>query len=220
MPLPKDIVFDSDKRRRAIYDGLTSYNPVLAGLYKSAIRNFKTPAYKGEERARLAIIGNSMREVMNALASVIGDSSPGKEKVRPEKLLRDLPGKLALFPDLSLKQDIDYIPVPKDAALLIAEVVDASSQETMNVREDVASLLTEGSSINHPAVKQWIDARSTFVKLTHISRPPEDIGISDTDIESTIRVVEDLIEVRIGEFFESKHSLEEILGEINEQEEE
>lgn len=220
MPLPQDTVFDSDERRKAIYDGLASYNPVLAGLYKSAIRNFKTPAYPGEERARLAIIGNSMREVMNALASVMGDSSPGKEKVRPEKLLRDLPGKLALFPELSLKQDIDYIPVPKDAALLIAEIVDASSQETMNVREDVASLLAEGSGIDHPAVKQWIDARLSFVKLTHISRPPEDIGISDTEIESIIRVVEDLIEVRIGEFFESKHSLDEILGEINEQEEE
>lgn len=220
MPLPEDTVFDNDERRRSIYDGLVSYNPVLAGLYKSAIRNFKNPAYPGEERARLAIIGNSMREVMNALASVIGDNSSAKKKAHPDKLLRALPGKLALFPELSLKQDIDYIPVPKDAALLIAEVVDASSQETMSIREDAASLLAEGSGIDHPAVKQWMDARLSFVKLTHISRPPEDISISDTDIEGKIRVVEDLIEVRIGEFFESKHSLDDILSEINEQEEE
>lgn len=220
MPLPQDTVFDRDERRKSIYDGLMSYNPVLAGQYKHAIRSFKTPAYEGEERARLATIGNSMREVMNSLASVIGDTSQNREKVDPEKLLRQLPEKLAQYPDLSLKEEIDYIPVPKGAALLIAEVIDASSQETMNIREDVASLLAKGSGAKHPVVEQWIKARDIFVKLTHLGRPPKNASISEIELEGTIRIVEDLIEVRIGEFFESKHTLDEILGEINQQEEE
>lgn len=211
-------IFNKDERRRNIYEALATYNPVLAGIYKSAIRSFKTPPYPGEERARLATIGNSMREVMNALASVIGDSSQGKKKVQPEKLLRALPGKLALYPGFSLKDDIDIIPVPRDAAALIAEVLDASSQETMSIREDVASLLAKGSGAEHPAVKQWMTARDTFVKYTHIGRPPEDIRVSDDEVESTIRIVEDLIEIRLGDFFDSKHSLDAILDRINEQE--
>lgn len=208
-------VFSGDERRQQIYSALLQHNPVVAGLYRTAIRSFKTSAYPGEERARIAIIGNSMREIMNTLASVLGSSSQGTRQDGASKLVRELPAKLAEYPDLDLRQDNEYIPVPRDAAVFVWEIASLASREEGNIREDVAALLAEGSGGDHPVVKEWMNARNTFVKYTHFSKPPEDIEISDDEIEQTIRVVEDLMEGRLREFFESRHEVDSLLDDIN-----
>lgn len=213
-----DCVFKGDERRQNIYDSLLQYNSILAGLYKTAIRTYKTTPFPGEERARIAIIGNSMREIMNTLASVLGSSSQGTRQDGAVKLVRELPEKLAEYPDLNLRQDNDYIPVPRDVALFIWEIASQASQEEGNIREDIAALLAEGSGRNHPVVKEWMSARNTFVKYTHFSKPPEDIAISDDEIEQTIRIVEDLMEGRLRAFFESRHDIDSLLKDINESE--
>jgi len=212
-------VFIGDERRQNIYQGLAEYNTVLAGLYRTAIRSFKAPAYKGEERARIATIGNSMREVMNALASVIGNSSQTKHQDGAEKLVRKLPEKLAMFPEFNPKQDNKLIPLPREIALFISELSILASHEEGNIREDVAALLAEGSGKDHPAVKQWMDAREAFVGYTHYGRPPVESSTSNEEIERNIRVVEDLIERRLQSFFDSRHSVESLLSGINAQEE-
>lgn len=212
-------VFSGDERRQKIYSGLAEYNPVLAGLYRAAIRSFKTPAYKGEERARIATIGNSMREVMNALASVIGDNNQTKHQDGAEKLVRKLPEKLAMFPEFNPRQDNGLIPLPREVALFISELSILASQEEANIREDVAALFAEGSGKDHPAVKQWMDAREEFVGYTHYGRPPVESSVSDEEIERNILIVEDIIERKLQPFFDSQHSVESLLDGINSQEE-
>lgn len=208
-------VFIGDERRRQIYASLLQYNNVLAGVYRSAIRNFKTPAYSGEERARVSNIGNAMREIMNSLASVLGDSSQGTHQDDASKLTRKLPEKLAEHPELDLQQDNAYIPVPQDVALLVREIATLASQEQKSAREDVAALIAPGSGQAHPVVKEWIDARNTFVGHTHLGRPPKDVSISDNRMEELIRTVEDLMEGRMRAFFESRHEIDSLLEGIN-----
>ena len=208
-------VFNGDGRRQQIYSALLQHNPVVAGLYRTAIRSFKTPAYAGEERARIAVIFHSMREIMNTLASVLGDSSQGTRQDGAAKLVRQLPVKLAEYPDLDLRQDNEYIPVPREAALFIWEMAALASQEEGNIRKDIAALLAEGSGRDHPVVKEWKNARDFFVKHAHLSKPPEDIDISDDEIEQQVRVVEDLMEGRLREFFESRHEVDALLEDIN-----
>lgn len=208
-------VFIGDERRQQIYSSLLQYNTVLAGVYRSAIRNFKTPAYPGEERARISNISNAMREIMNSLASVLGDSSQGTRQDDAGKLTRKLPEKLAEHPELDLQQDNAYIPVPQDVALLVREIANLASQEQKSAREDVAALIAPGSGETHPVVKEWIDTRNTFVGHTHLGRPPKDVSVSDKKIEELIRTVEDIMESRLREFFESRHEVDSLLADIN-----
>lgn len=211
-----------DERRQRIYDALFQYSPVVAGSYRIAIRTLQVPAHPGEERARVSIIGNAIREVMITLPSIMGDSSDAVSTgADPNSLLRELPEKLAQFSDLDLKQDLDYIPLPRDAAALIAELVTAASQETKNLRDNISSLIAVGSANNHPAIQQWLKANQFFVKCTHLGRPPSDVGddMSDEKIEENIRIVEDLMETRISGFFDSRDSLDELLNNINSDEE-
>lgn len=207
-----------DERRQRIYDALAQYNLVVAGSYRAAIRSFKTSAVSGEERARISAIGNAMREVMITLPSIIGESSEGEPKeLDTNTLVRDLPEKLAQFSDLDLQQDLDYVPIPREAAILIAEIVTAASQDTKSVRDNAASLLAEGSRSDHPAIKQWLKANQFFVKCTHLGRPPTDVGadMSDDELEKNIRIVEDLVEVRVSGFFDSRHEIDSLLSDIN-----
>lgn len=209
-------VFNGDERRQQIYSALLQHNSVVAGLYRAAIRSFKTPAYPGEERARIALIFHSMREIMNTLASVMGDSSQGTRQDDAEKLVRQLPEKLSEYPDLDLRQDNEYIAVPREVAVFMWDLATLASREEGNIREDIASLLAPGSGKNHPVVKEWKGARDFFVKHAHLKKPPEDVNISDDEIERTIRLVEDLMEVRLREFFESRHEIDSLLDDINE----
>lgn len=207
-----------DERRQRIYDALAQYNLVVAGSYRAAIRSFKAPPIPGEERARISAIGNAMREVMITLPSIIGENSEGEPKeLDTNALIRELPEKLAQFSDLDLKQDLDYVPVPREAAILIAEVVTAASQDTKSIRDNAASLLAEGSRGDHPAIKQWLKANKFFTKCTHLGRPPVEVGadVSDKEVEENIRIVEDLVEVRVSGFFDSRHEIDSLLNDIN-----
>lgn len=210
-----------DEKRQRLYDALAQHNTVVAGSYKAAIRAFKTSAHPGEERARVSAICNAMREVMRILPSIIGDNSEGKspKELDTNELVRDLPEKLAQFADLDLQQDQDYIPVPREAAALIAELVSAASQDTKSVRENAAALIGEGSASNHPVTKQWVDANRFFTKYTHLGKPPTGIdeNMSDEVIEKNIQVVEDLVEIRVSGFFDSRHEIDSLLNDINSQ---
>ncbi|GEM_PF-3306072 len=209
-----------DERRQQIYDAIAQYNPVVAGSYKAAIRSFKTQSYPGEERARISAIGNAMREVMLTLPSIIGESSEGKPKdLDTNSLVRDLPEKIAQFSDLDLQQDLDYVPIPREAAVLFAEVIMAASQDTKSIRENAAALLADGSGSDHPAIKQWVNANQFFVKCTHLGRPPADVGedMSDEMMEKNIRIVEDLVGVRVSGFFDTRREIDSLLNDINSQ---
>ncbi|ASN19929.1 hypothetical protein [Arthrobacter sp. YN] len=206
-----------DDRQQQLYDALDERSPALAGTYRAAIRMLGTPAVAGEERARVSLIGNAMREVMNALPSVIGETTGRLKGRSASALARELSDALALSSDLDLRQDLDYIPVPRAVAIAIDQVVQTVVLETKQVRDDAAALLAEGSSSDHPAVGQWIEAREFFVRWTHLERPPRDNGHVPTDVEilRNIRVVEDLVAVRTAGFFDTRRLLDELLAEIN-----
>ena len=158
-----------NERRQKIYDALIRYNPDVAGSYKAAIRALATSPSAGEERARVSNIGNLMREVIITLPSIIGSTSEGGPKeVDTNSLVRDLPGKLALFSDFNLNQDQEYIPIPKGVAEIFAEIVRGASQDAKSIRENAAALLAEGTPDNHPAIKQWVEANQFFTKCTHL----------------------------------------------------
>ncbi|OBF34011.1 hypothetical protein A5724_17445 [Mycobacterium sp. ACS1612] len=70
---------------------------------------------------------------------------------------------------------------------------------------------------NHPAVRQWDQAYQFFVGWAHIDRnhDAERPLPSDADLVANIRVVEDVIEVRTGVFFENLRALKPLLDDIN-----
>lgn len=74
-----------------------------------------------------------------------------------------------------------------------------------------------GNDPDHPAIRQWIDAYGFFVGWAHLDRNFANHRPlpSDETIAASIRVVEDLVEVRTTEFFDNLRSIEELLRSIN-----
>lgn len=207
-----------DELQQRLFDALCARNAALGGTFRAAIREFKTAAVPGDERARVSLVGHAMREVMNALPSVMGENSQGREGASSSDLVKELPDLLARFPDLDLQQDLDYIPVPREVAAAFDRINRAAARETRSVRDDAGALLTEGTgSDDHPAIGQWIEARGFFVRCAHLERPPlqNDEVPGDEELLDRINAVQDLIDGRTKGFFDARRSLEELLAEIN-----
>jgi hypothetical protein len=84
-----------------------------------------------------------------------------------------------------------------------------------------AALLTDDGDADHPAVSQWMDARRFFVRWAHVGAEATDLTKvpTDEDIQDKIRVVEDLIEGVTKLFFDARRSVDDLLAEINQTEE-
>jgi hypothetical protein len=205
-----------DDRRRAIYEALALKDSAIAGLYSSAIRFLVQPPAEGEERARVACIGHAMRELMNALPGVLGDSDSRGARREANVRLRKLIELLRRSPDLDLGQDLDYVPVPRDIARALDSYSKQQALETRRVLEDAATLLTGGENLQHPLRGQWNSTRDEFTGWAHVGRDASERPLpSDAQMEAAILVIEEVIEVRTAEFFDSRHALEDLLSELN-----
>jgi hypothetical protein len=158
-----------------------------------------------------------MRELMLGLPSVLTSSSEARPRPSSGALLAGLPSLLAEHPEVDLGADQDVIPVPREVAARLDELVRTRTQEDGRNRRHTAVLIAGDDSSDHPVIKQWQDAYRFFVRWAHLDRDEggNEALPSDGAIEAHIRVVEDLIEVRTTAFFENLHSVQDLLNEIN-----
>lgn len=207
-------------RRQRVSESL-SRSPKLAGVYRQAILAFDSPPEHGSERARVSVISHCMRELMNGAPSALTESSEDRVDPSSAALLSRLPRLLADHPDLDLSADQDVVPVPREVAVHLDQLIRARTQEDGRNRRNTAALIGSDSSSNRSAIEQWQNAYRFFVRWAHLDRDEgrERTLPSDEAIESHIRVVEDVIEVQTAAFFDNLHSLQDLLDEINEVEE-
>ena len=157
-----------------------------------------------------------MRELMNALPSVLGDSDSRGARREANAKLNKLIELLRRSPGLDLGQDLDYVRVPRDIARALDNYSKQQALETKRVLEDAAALLTGGENLQHPLRGQWNETRDRFIGWAHVGRDESERPLpSDAEMEAAILVVEEIIEVRTAEFFESRHALENLLSELN-----
>jgi hypothetical protein len=211
-----------DGRQARVIEALANRSPKLAGMYRTALAILATTASPGCENARISMICHCMRELMIGLPAVMSDFSIPRPSPSSTSLMKQLPGLLAAHPDADLGLDQDLVPVPRVVAQVLASLISTATQEEGRNRANTAALVTGASDTDHPAIAQWLDAYQFFLSWTHLDRnhDQERPLPSDEALLASIRVVEDVVEVRSALFFENLHALEDLLAEINDVDEE
>ena len=201
-----------DDRRQRVYDALQERSPEFAGYYRAAIVTLLTPADPGEQRAKVSSVCHSFREIMNGLPHVMGENSSPFVIPSSVQLIAELPDMR-----LDLAGDEEVVTLSRDLATSLDEVLRTATLENARVADDIASLLAGEKQVGHPLVRPWKKTRSFFVGWAHWDRPGDESRPipSDADLESHIRIVEDIIESRAGAFFDTRHTIDDLLADAN-----
>jgi hypothetical protein len=213
--------FALDDRQQGVFNALLTRHADLASMYRAALLIAAAVSEDGDRRMRVAQLCHAMREVMNRFADAIGANSSQRIKPPTSEQLHALPTLLADHPELVLNQDQELIPVPRGVAAAFDKLIKTAIQEKARSRDIAAALLTDDGNTDHPAVRQWMDVRNFFVRWAHLEAEATDLSKlpTDDDILRKVRVVEDLIEGVTKLFFDARRSVDDLLVEINQTEE-
>jgi hypothetical protein len=209
-----------DDRQRRISNALVERERSdLAGMYRSALDLLATTPDAGNERTRISYICHSMREVMNRVLGVMGSSASPRIKPSTAVQVQALPDVVAQYPELTLDAESESVPVPQAVAAMFDKLIKTAVQEKRRSRDHVAALLTDDGNSDHAAVKRWVEARDFFVDWTHLEgRQRQESELpNDDDIREHIDVFEELLDGVITRFFALRHSIDDLLAEINAQ---
>lgn len=206
-----------DERQARVIEALQGRSRKLAGIYKSALGELASPSAPACEAARVSIVCHCMRELMNGLPSVMADTLIPRPTPPSSSLLAKLPKLLAENPDTNLGLDQDLVPVPRPVAHALDALIATVARERGRNLSNAAALVTGGGDTNHPAIAQWRSAQDFFLDWTHLDRNHNNDRElpSDDELMANIRIVEDVIEVRSGLFFDNLHALDDILAAAN-----
>jgi hypothetical protein len=215
-----DVAF-MDERQQRIHAALAERRCDIAGMYRAALRLLSMPAEVGDERTRVSLICHSMREVMNRVLGAMGTTASPRVKPSSGKQVQALPDLLSRFPGLALDVDGESIPVPRAAAQVFDKLIKTAVQEKRRSRDDVASLLTDDGNSDHLVVKRWVESRGFFVRWAHLGG--DDTALvnfpSDVVLGQHVAVFDELFDAVITAFFTRRHSIDDLLAEINSLEE-
>ncbi|MEU3455396.1 hypothetical protein ABZ671_17625 [Micromonospora sp. NPDC006766] len=211
-----DVAF-MDERQQRIYTALAERRSDIASMYRAALLLLSRPAEVGDERARISHICHSMREVMNRVLGAMGTTASPRITPPSGKQVQELPDMLARFPGLALDADGESIPVPRAVAEIFDKLIKTAVQEKRRSRDDVASLLTDDGNSEHLVVKRWVESRDFFVRWAHLQdyEPKLSKLPSDDLIRTHVAVFDELFDAVITAFFTLRHSIDDLLSEIN-----
>lgn len=206
-----------DERQERVLDALADRSQELAGMYRTGLAMLATPPASGKDLARVSLVCHAFRELMMVLPSVLGDSASERPDPSSAALLGKMPALIAGHPEVDLAQDLDLVPVPRRVAHALDELLRTLALEDGRNRANAAAMLTGDTDGKHPLLDEWKATYRFFVSWAHLDRNIDSGRTlpSDDQLRQRIRVVEDVIEVRAGAFFDTLHSIEELLAEIN-----
>lgn len=211
-----------DDRQQRILSALEGKRLELANFYRTALMLLGGELEVLDRRTRVAFIGHCMRELMNRVLGALGRPTAPKFKPSSGDQVKALPDLLSRFPELELDGEGGSIPVPQEVAAAMDKLFKASIHEKRRVRDDVAALITDDGNASHAAVSSWIESRDYFVKWAHLHE--RDVAESDLPSDDEIRervgIFEELLDGVVTAFFTNRHSIDDLLAEINAMEDE
>lgn len=208
--LPAPDPFDS--RRRRIYEAIFERSPELAGYYWSAIETLASEPAVGRERQRISTLCHSVRELMNGLPDLLGNKTARINDNELKDSLKRLPDQR-----LRIGDNDEVVPIARDVAIELDNILRLAAIVNSGVQAKMAALLTGTARARHPLARQWNSTLNYFVKWAHWDHPTDETRPLPTnaEIEARLKVVEDVLEARIGEFLDVAHDLDDILAEAN-----
>jgi len=212
--------------RRSIHAQLLSLDPTLGGLYKRGIDLCSETPAPEDAKAHLALVGHCFRELLNSLPDALGDTSgglgSGQNSDSAKSSFRKALDRWREEADPRSPDDDERGPVAVPRYLLTAiERLDEAERAGTGRRRRRDSITVLGYvDVDSPALQPWDKARDFFMSATHVDRQAKVIAAdgstpAPTEILKRIVIVEDALQVRLGAFFETLHSLSDLLDEAN-----
>lgn len=204
-----------DQRQHDILKRLSERSTVHAGLYATALRELGSPSVEGLESARVAVICHCARELMLGALDVLVDTPEPRQKPTSGSLARGLPSVITREGGPDLRADQDLIPIPRAVATAFADLIDANTREQGRNQRNAAALVTGSADGSHPSIKEWGQAYGFFVQWAHVDQHHRKNLPDDATLARHLRIVEDVIEVRMNLFFENLSTVEDLLALAN-----
>jgi hypothetical protein len=208
--------------QRDIADWLEERNPELANTYRATRRLLEEEPEPGYERTRVLLICHAMREIINRLPATLlpGGGALNRSSVASGKhsgeLVQALPELRVKYPDMDLSLEAPTIPIPREVALVLDQLIDAAEYEDRQRLSDLAAFLTEDANPKHPAVHEWRELSRYFTRWAHLGDTPAASIPTDQELTEKIRVFEDHIDAIGRAFFANKSVIEDMLFSANE----
>jgi hypothetical protein len=206
-----------DDRQQRIIEWLSEKYQDLASMYQSALAFLNNAPITGHERARVAQICHSMRELVNRLPDALGIPSLNGAKSDYSNHYQGLPDIAAKYPNLDLLESIEYVPVPQELAVVLENLIKNSKVANIRRADQVAAMLTEDQNSKHVVVREWMDLSKFFVKWAHLSGTQSSIADLPTDdvLKSRIGLVEVIVHGVMAPFFDNRHFIDDLLEDAN-----
>ena len=209
----------------------SNHASTLAGLYRYALTLMDHEPKQGEEASRLALVGHCFRELMNNFQDAMGDV-PG---LTASKRHVESSARMALKSEFeAIRESVgetendsansangpELVTVNRSLVVAIGDYFAAVNDGTMNRRERASAAVLGLVDHMSPALRPWFAAEDFFNQWVHIDRHPRHDGThrttpTDQEIITHIENVEAALRVRLGEFFDNLHNLEELIYEAN-----
>lgn len=204
-----------DQRQHDILNRLRERSGVHAGLYATALRELGSPAVAGLGSARVSMICHCARELMLGALDVLVDTPEPRQKPSSGSLAQVLPSVITREGSPDLRADQDLIPIPRTLAAAFADLIDASTREQGRNQRNAAALVTGSADGSHPSIKEWRSAYGFFVQWAHVDQHHLEDLPDDATLARRLRILEDVIEVRMSLFFENLSRVEDLLAIAN-----
>lgn len=204
-----------DQRQHDILNRLRERSVVHAGLYATALRELGSPAIDGLESARVSVICHCARELMLGALDVLVDTPEPRQKPSSGSLAQVLPSVITREGSPDLRADQDLIPIPRAVAAAFADLIDASTREQGRNQRNAAALVTGSADGSHPSIREWGRGYGFFVQWAHVDQHHLEDLPDDATLVRHLRILEDVIEVRMNLFFENLSTVEDLLALAN-----
>ena len=206
---------EPNHRQQKLLSELTQRSTPHAGLYAFVLRELGSEAIEETRSARISVICHCARELMLGALDILVDTPEPRPNPSSGSLTKSLTSVLAANGSPDLRVDQDLIPLPKAVATAIADLVDASTREIGRNRRNAAALVTGNAEDSHSSVAEWSNTYSFFVKWAHVDQHHSGALPDDRLLASHLQVVEDVIEVRMSQFFDNLSAVEDLLAAAN-----
>jgi len=215
--------------RQKLHKYIEAVDSSLAPLYREAVRMIETTPAAGEDRLRLALIGHCIRELINSLPDALGDvpgalrggqnddSALSKFDQAVMKWRRRLDTDAA---DVAAIAPNATVEIPGHLLTAVEQLAESRQNGTARRLSRDSFAILGHVDVTSPVLSTWSAARDFFMDSTHLDRQfklRDGSGSLPTQAEILhhLELIEATLHVRFGRFFDSIHSIEDLLAEAN-----
>ena len=210
----------NENRLRIAKDLLELDDPTLGQMYERCV-NAAFEYYPSSDSARtdLSLLSHAIRELINSLPEYIGGSAEipksmaDKEDKAREHLLEEAASALPNPP--KAEAGANNVIIPASLAAALDSYRKAVSLGSENGRRRDSIIVRGYPDPDGSSMKPWSEARKFFMCFVHLPRGNQPVLPTRDEVMGRFSDIENVLLVRLGNFFAAKQQVSGILGVAN-----